>query len=51
MKPHATVFDIKATENGGGAEMIYLAESSVKGKSVILSEFNCNLLNSVSNSP
>ena len=47
MKPHGTIYDIKVTENGQDAEMLYLAESSVNNKSVILSQFNCNLLNSV----
>ena len=47
MKPHGIVLDIKATENAGNAEMIYVAETSANGKSVTLSEFNCNLLNSV----
>ena len=50
MKPHGTVFDIKATENSSGAEMIYLAETTSNAKSVILSEFNCALLNSVAGS-
>ena len=37
MKPHGTIYDIKVTENGQDAEMLYLAESSVNNKSVILS--------------
>ena len=47
MKPHGSILDIKVTENYEDAEMLYLAESSVNNKSVILSQFNCNLLNSV----
>ena len=47
MKPHGTIMDIKVTENYEDAEMLYLAESSVNNKSVILSQFNCKLLNSV----
>ena len=50
MKPHGTVLDIRATENSAGAEMVYLAETTSNAKSVILSEFNCALLNSLTGS-